>query len=256
MDVRELALNWYGLLTTLNAVAAEPLMALGRGSGVPIIAALLMGLLGATAPCQVTTNASALAFVSRRIDSPRASVRAALAYLLGKLLVYTLIGTAVVLGGRELATGFIPTVGVVRKGLGPLMLLIGLFFLGAPRPNLSIGQGLSAWLEARTAGTGLRGSFSLGVAYAFAFCPTLFWLFFGLTIPLALRSSVGVLYPPVFALGTTLPLLGLTGLLAVGASQATGYLGGLRRANRVAERVAGVVLVLAGLNDTFVYWFL
>lgn len=256
MNLRELATTWYMLLTTVNAAAAEPLMALSNTIGVPILAALLIGLLGATAPCQVTTNASALAFVSRRLDSPRAPVFAALAYLLGKLLVYTVVGLAVVLAGRELATGLIPTIGIVRKALGPLMIVIGLFFLGALRLNVSVGQGPSAWLAARAAGGGVRGSFLLGVAYAFAFCPTLFWLFFGLTIPLALRSSVGVLYPPAFALGTTLPLLGLTALLALGAGQLTGYLRGVRRVNRVLGRVAGVILILVGLHDTFVYWFL
>lgn len=256
MDARELALNWYGLLTILNATAAGPVLALSQGVGVPIITALLLGLLGATSPCQVTTNASALAIVSRRLDTPTAPMRSALAYLLGKMLVYTLVGTAVVLAGRELATELIPTVGVVRKALGPLMIVIGLAFLGAFRLNISFGHGLSAWLRERARGAGTRASFLLGMAYAFAFCPTLFWLFFGLTIPLALASSVGVLYPPVFALGTTLPVLGLTALVAVGAGQAAGSLQRVRQVNRVLERIAGVILILAGLNDTFLYWFL
>lgn len=256
MNWSELANNWYILLTTVNREAAEPLMSLSSSIGLPLVAALLLGLLGATAPCQVTTNASALAIVARRLDTPRLPMLATLAYLLGKMLVYTLVGVAVVLAGREVATGLIPTIGVVRKALGPLMILIGLFFLGLPRPRLALGHGLSAWLKRHATGGGAGSSFLLGVAYAFAFCPTLFWLFFGLTIPLALRSSVGVLYPPVFALGTTLPLLALVGLLALGTGQPTGYLRGLRRAHRVLERVAGVILVLAGLNDTFLYWFL
>lgn len=255
MSAREIANNWYSLLTMVNAAAAEPLLALSQSIGVPIVTALLMGLLGATSPCQVTTNASALAFAARRWERPHWPVLATLAYLLGKVLVYTLIGTAVLVAGRDLASSLIPAIGIARKALGPLMLVIGLFFLGVPRPRVAFGQHLSAWLEQGAVGGGVRGSFVPGVAYAFAFCPTLFWLFFGLTIPLALRSSAGVLYPPAFAVGTTLPLLGLAGLLAVGASQTAGYLRGLRRANRLLERVAGVVLVLAGLNDTFIYWF-
>ncbi len=254
LDGGELANGWYIVLSRLNAAVAEPLMGLSGSIGVPIVAALLMGLLGATSPCQVTTNASALAFVSRRLGTPRAPLLSALAYLLGKTAVYTLVGTAVLVAGRELATESIPVIVVVRKALGPVMILIGLYFLGVLRLNVSVGHGLSERLE-RRAGGGSRGSFLLGVAFAFAFCPTLFWLFFGLTIPMALQSPVGVLYPPAFALGTTLPLLGLTGLLALGANQAR-YFRGLRRVNRVFGLVAGVVLVLAGLNDTLVYWFL
>lgn len=252
----ELANNWYATLSTLNAAAAGPLRDLSDGLGLPLVSALLFGLIGATSPCQVTTNLSALAFISPRLHTTRAPVLAALAYLLGKTLVYTVLGVAVVLAGRELATNAIPLIVVIRKVLGPFMILLGLFFIGVVCLNVSIGHDLSAWLEERAAGGGLRGSFLLGVAFAFAFCPTLFWLFFGLTIPLALRSPLGVLYPPTFALGTTLPLLGLIGLLVIGVGQTKGYLQALRRANRVLERVAGVVLILAGLNDTFVYWFL
>ncbi|MBI2953406.1 MAG: sulfite exporter TauE/SafE family protein [Chloroflexi bacterium] len=256
VDLREVALNWYGLLATVNAAAGGPLIALGNSVGVPIVAALLLGLLGATSPCQVSTNASALAFVSRRLDAPRAPLLSVLGYLLGKMLIYTLVGAAVVLAGRELATGTIPVVIVARKALGPLMIIIGLFFLGVLRLNVSMGHGLSSWLQERAIGGSLRSSFLLGVAFAFAFCPTLFWLFFGLTIPMALRSPIGVLYPPAFALGTTLPLLGITGLIALGIGNAAGRFQGLRRANRILERGAGVVLLLAGLNDIFVYWLL
>lgn len=254
VDGGELANSWYIVLSRLNAAVAEPLMGLSGSIGVPIVAALLMGLLGATSPCQVTTNAGALAFVSRRLGTPRTPLLSALAYLLGKTAVYTLAGIAVLVAGRELAIDSIPVIVVVRKALGPLMILIGLYFLGVLRLNVSVGHGLSERLQ-RRAGDGARGSFLLGVAFAFAFCPTLFWLFFGLTIPLALQSPVGVLYPPAFALGTTLPLLGLTGLLALGANRAR-YFRGLRRINRLLGLVAGVVLVLAGLNDTLVYWFL
>ena len=63
MDLRDLALNWYAVLTTVNAAAAGPLMALSGSIGLPIVAALRMSLLGATSPCQATMNASTCAFV-------------------------------------------------------------------------------------------------------------------------------------------------------------------------------------------------
>ena len=96
----------------------------------------------------------------------------------------------------------------------------------------------------------------LGTAFSFAFCPTLFLLFFGLTIPLALRSSVGVVYPGMFALGTTLPLLGLAGVLAAGAGATKTYLTVAGRLDTWLRPAAAAVLVLAGLNDTLTYWLL
>ena len=110
-------------------------------------------------------------------------------------------------------------------------------------------------LEAR-AGRGAGGAFLLGTAFSFAFCPTLFLLFFGLTIPLALRSPAGIVFPGVFALGTTLPLFGLAALLTAGIGATKSYVRSAKRIEAWLRPAAAVVLVLAGLNDTFTYWFL
>lgn len=253
--MRELAANWYQILSTFNAAASEPLSALADGIGLPLVSALLFGLIGATSPCQLTTNASALAYLARGTDRRGALARRALAYLLGKAVVYTVVGVVVILAGQRLAQSTIPVVVVARKVLGPAMILLGLYLLGLLPLRLSVGQRVSEWLEAR-AGGGASGAFLLGTAFSFAFCPTLFLLFFGLTIPLALSSRAGVVYPAVFALGTTLPLLVLLGLLATGAKAAGGYFAAARRVGVWLQPAAGVVLVLAGLNDTFTYWFL
>lgn len=254
----ELAANWYALLGTLSATATPPLDGLADGLGVPALSALLFGLIGATSPCQLTTNASALAYVIRgsadRGQNAPNALGASLAYLLGKVLVYTLVGLAVILVGQGLAQGAVPLFVGARKVLGPLMIVLGLYFLGVLPLRFALGGGVAEWLRGR-AGAGVGGAFLLGTAFSFAFCPTLFLLFFGLTIPLALSSPVGIVYPGVFALGTTIPLLVLVGLLAAGV-KASGYLSAARRAGRWVQPAAGVVLILAGLNDTFTYWFL
>lgn len=253
--MRELVLEWYALLSTLSAAVSVPLSAFGDSVNVPLVSALLFGLIGATSPCQLTTNASALAYVARRAGDRRAVAGSTLAYLLGKALVYTILGVLVILAGQQLAQSSIPVIVLARKVLGPLMILLGLYLLGVLPLRFSAGQGLADWLEAR-AGAGVPGAFLLGTAFSFAFCPTLFLLFFGLTIPLALSSPVGVAYPGVFALGTTLPLIGLAGLLTVGVGATSGYVQGARRLEAWLRPVAALVLVLAGLNDTFIYWFL
>ncbi|HZU07186.1 MAG TPA: sulfite exporter TauE/SafE family protein [Chloroflexota bacterium] len=253
--MRELIAEWYALLSTLNAAVAEPLRTLADSLGLPVASPLLFGLIGATAPCQLTTNASALAYLAHGAGDRRAVARSALAYLLGKALVYTLLGIAVMLAGRQLAQSSIPVAVVARKVLGPVMLLLGLHLLGWVPLRFSLGQGPAAWLEARV-GAGTLGAFLLGIAFSLAFCPTLFLLFFGLTLPLALSSPVGVVYPGLFALGTALPLLGLAGLLTAGIGVTQCQALRARRFAAWLQPVAGGVLVLAGLNDTVTYWFL
>ncbi|MBI4608586.1 MAG: sulfite exporter TauE/SafE family protein, partial [Candidatus Rokubacteria bacterium] len=98
--------------------------------------------------------------------------------------------------------------------------------------------------------------FLMGVVFSFAFCPTLFLLFFGLTIPVGLRSNAGLLVPGLFAVGTALPLLAYAGFLAAGGSQAGAYAQRFSRSHSVVRRVAGVIFILAGINDTLTYWAL
>jgi len=179
----ELVRQWYFFLSQLSATLGEPLARIVNRIDLPLASALLLGLLGATAPCQLTTNLSAIAYVSRDL----------------------------------------------RDG----------------RP----------WLEAVTSTLG-KALVYMGAGFAFAFCPTLFLLFFGLAIPLGFRSNVGLLVPGLFAVGTALPLLTYAGLLAAGSGLADRYVRRLSRGHSTVRRVAGVVFILAGINDTLTYWLL
>ena len=96
----------------------------------------------------------------------------------------------------------------------------------------------------------------LGLVFALAFCPTLFWLFFGLTVPLALKSAGGWSFAGLFAIGSSLPLLAVAALATAGAGAIEGLVGSIGRLERPLRIVAAVVLVIAGLHDTLVYWML
>lgn len=247
--------EWYGLLSQLSALVGEPLYRLAGRVDVPVVSALVFGLIGATAPCQLTTNLSAMAYVSRRLGEGRPWTEA-LAYTLGKVLVYTAAGGAIIGLGLGLQAAALPVVVVARRLLGPLLILVGLVFLARLNLRISAGQRLAERIQHRLSARGAPGAFLMGVGFSFAFCPTLFLLFFGLTIPLGLRSSAGLIIPAVFAVGTALPLLGYAGLLATGNGLARAYASRLSRGHMVARRVAGLIFVLAGLNDTLTYWAL
>ncbi len=261
--LQELARWLYGLGSAFYAITAEPLNRLRTSTTVPLLAPLLLGLMGATAPCQLSTGAAALAFVARD-GRPGGALERAGAYLAARVLFYAVLGALVMyaLGGAVQAPGAL--LFWVRRALGPLTLLIGLVTLGALRLDFGFGAAVSAQFQglARARG-GVLGAFALGLAYSLAFCPTLFLLFFGLTVPLALSAPLGALYPAAFAVGMTLPLLGLAWLVSSagaaspdGAARSSGgYLRAVRGWRRLATPLAGVVFVLAGLYDTVVYWF-
>lgn len=250
--LEEVSRGLYRTANSLYALLAPWVDGLRREVGVPWLSAFLLGILAAFAPCQITTGASALAYLVPSALEGRAWPRF-LAFLLGKPFTYLALAGAVLffLGGVLDSPGaaFRP----VSLALGPFMVLVGLGLLGVVRWPLAwgvpegVGARLGAW-------GGLLGPLALGGIYGLAFCPTLFWLFFGLLLPLALASPLGFLLPGVFALGTGLPLGLLLLLFArLGRGQA---LKGMRHLGSALLRGAGVVFVALGLLDTVLCWSL
>lgn len=253
--LRDALLDWYGFLSSLSAGAMLALDGLDRQVGVPLVSALVLGLIGAAAPCQLTTNVGALAVLGGTTGG-RPRGRSVLAYLAGKALVYTAWGAIAVLLGAGLAEVSIPVFVAARKALGPLMVVVGLVLVGVLRLSWAPGIQLKERLRQAAGRRANQAPFLLGAAFGFSFCPTLFALFFGVLIPLALARPEGLLYPALFAVGTTLPLLLVLGLVSVGGGSLRRYAGQVGRAQRVVALVAGVLLVAAGLHDTAVYWLL
>jgi cytochrome c-type biogenesis protein len=247
--------EYYAFLSTLANIVIGPVRELDGYIGVPAITALLLGLIGATSPCQLTTNVTALAYVSRQATSPRRVMVAALAYMLGKVAVYSLLGLLVVAVGLELSRMAVPVAVVARKALGPLLIMIGIIMVANLRWGPSFGTVMSAWLESRAKQGERLGPFLLGLAFSFAFCPTLFWLFFGLLMPLSLSSGAGIVYPGLFALGTVLPLMVFAVLLSWGAKAARERMLGMRRLAPLMQRATGAIFVIGGINETVLYWF-
>lgn len=314
MDFSQLLNNWYVFLSGLNSALSEPIRALSNGIGIPVLSALLFGILGTTAPCQLSTNFGALAFLARNPAERSATLRATLAYVAAKMIVYTAIGAIILTLGQGLVNAAGPLMEWARKLIGPAMIVMGLAVLGVIRLRFQLGQRLAHGLEQRVkladspvgkreikpraalapitraalagagagatgvvpfrSGTGAseavaakvgnigshapsaRSGFLLGAAFSLAFCPTLALLFFGVTMTLAARSAGGVAFPAFFAAGTSLPLLILVGFTLTGAGAVKRVRQGMRRANKPLRWIAGLALLLLGLHDTVIYWFL
>ncbi len=253
--IRGAILDWYVFLSSLSASVTADVGRLDQRVGVPFLSALLLGLIGAAAPCQLTTSVGALAVLARPAGS-RTRWQATLGFLAGKALVYTGLGLLAVVVGSSLSQVSIPVFVVARKALGPLMIAVGLVMTGALRPAWVPGGRVALRIRQAARHRAGEGPFLLGVAFGFSFCPTLFALFFGFLIPLALARPDGVLYPAFFALGTALPLLVILGVLSVAGGSPRRYVRQVGRGQRVIGVLAGALLVVAGLHDTAVYWLL
>lgn len=248
-------LDWYVFMSSLSANVSTDVLRFDQRVGIPLISALLLGLIGAAAPCQLTQNVSVVAVLGQT-SAGRPRWRATLAFVTGKALVYTSLGVLAVAVGASLSEFSIPFFVAARKVLGPLMIVVGLGMVGTLRFSWVPGHNVALLMRQRVRHRAEGAPFLLGVAFGFAFCPTFFALFFGLLIPLALSRPDGVLYPALFALGTALPLLMILGLLTLAGGSLRRYARQVGRGQRVVAILAGVLLIVAGIHDTLLYWLL
>ena len=107
--MQELALNWYALLSAVYGAVAEPLSSAATQINIPLLSALLLGILGATSPCQFTTGLPPAFALGTTL--PRLALVAALAARPGSPLAY--VGRV-----RRLDRWLRPMAGVVLLAAG------------------------------------------------------------------------------------------------------------------------------------------
>lgn len=178
----------------------------------PMLTAFLLGILTSISPCPLATNITAVAFISKDIKTPKHTILSGLFYTLGRGISYTLLATLIYFGSSSFKVSKIFQ-GWGDKALGPVLIIIGLIMFDIIKINLKTSgktEKIKLWLFSK----GYLGSIALGMLFAFAFCPYSGVLFFGVLIPLILKSASGLLLPSIFALGTGLPVIIFSFLIA------------------------------------------
>lgn len=212
----------------------------------PVLSALVLGLMTAISPCPLATNITATAYIAKNIASSKKVLLSGILYSLGRAFSYTVIGLILYFGASKfhIARLFQQN---GEKCLGPLLIIIGLIMLNVIRLNFLGKTNFLDQFSGRLRGQGLWGSFLLGIIFALAFCPYSGALYFGMLIPMTISSASGLYLPLVFALGTGLPVVLFTYLLAYATHLVSGTFQRITQIERVMRYVTGSVFVLAGL---------
>jgi len=214
---------------------------------IPILSALLLGLITAISPCPLATNIAALAYVSRRAKERRYAVITGALYTLGRMFSYSIIGVIIIVAGLEIpgVASFLQDFG--EQVLGPLLVVIGVIMLIVNRIPLSLGGGKLSALGGKVADWGMIGGFLLGALFALAFCPYSAILFFGVLIPLSLKSTGGVALPAVYAIGTGLPVLVFGVLISLGVARVSSWLNAVTRAEKIIRVAVSIIFIGVGI---------
>ena len=220
-------------------------------SSVPVVTAMILGILTAVSPCPLATNLTAVAYLGREIDNRRKVFYLGLLYTLGRTIAYSALGAVLIFIIRKGEDAFDIQDAISAIGewiLGPALVLIGLFMLFGhllhlPKFGFS-GQASGSWTQ------GALGALILGVLFAMAFCPTSGMLYFGMLIPMSAVESGGYVLPMVYAIATSLPVLVAAWIIAYSMQSFGKVMGKIAVFQRWFNRFVAILFILVGLYYT------
>jgi sulfite exporter TauE/SafE len=173
-------------------------------SSLPLVSALVLGLLTAISPCPMATNITAIGFIGKDLANRNRVFYNGLMYTLGRTVSYTLLALILFFGADQLRiSGIFQQYG--EKIIGPFLIVIGIFMLGIIKLNFPAFNKLTERFRNRSR-FNYWDVFLLGAIFALAFCPYSGVLYFGMLIPLTVSTS-GLHLPVVFALATGIPVI-------------------------------------------------
>ena len=226
------------------------LQSLLESGSMPVLTALLLGLLTALSPCPLATNIAAIGYLGKRIDNRRTIFLNGLYYTLGRTLAYTLLAWVLLWGIRTgaAALGLEDALRVwVERLLGPVLVVMGVLMFFADRLRL---PSLNTSGSERLAKKGAWGALLLGVLFALAFCPSSAMFYFGMLIPMSAAESGGYLLTMVYAIATALPVLVASWIIAFSMQSLGKLMCKIAIFQRWLNRLVAILFILLGLYYT------
>lgn len=213
---------------------------------IPLLTAFLLGVLTSISPCPLATNITAIAYISKEIKTIKNTLLNGLFYTLGRGISYTVLATLIYFGISSFSISSIFQ-GWGDKVLGIVLIVISLIMFGFIKIKIGSNNERLEKVKEWLAKKGYIGSMLLGMLFALAFCPYSGVLFFGVLTPLVLSSSESLLLPPVFALGTGLPVIIFSLLLAFSVGKVGKMFNALQKIEKVMRYGIASVFMITGI---------
>ncbi|HUW67271.1 MAG TPA: aromatic aminobenezylarsenical efflux permease ArsG family transporter [Candidatus Nanoarchaeia archaeon] len=214
---------------------------------IPIVAAFFIGIMMSISPCPLATNITAIAYVSRKIDNSKHTLLVGFSYALGRMFSYTVIASSIVFFGLKVQAISIPLQKYGGVLIGPFLIVIGIIMLDLVKINYFRGNDRLTSFGERLSEKGILGSFLLGAIFALTFCPFSAVLFFGMLIPLSLKTGDGLILPSVFALATGLPVIIFSLILVFSISKLGAIMNNIRIFEIWTRKIVSFVFIGTGV---------
>lgn len=212
-----------------------------QSADIPLLAAFVLGLLVALNPCQLAISISALAYEYR--SGKR--LTDGIIYAFGRSTTYTVLGwvTMCLIGGGKNVEGLQNALSQA-EGLVPYVLIaIGVFLLFRGFHHHAHKHD-----DCHNSGriikrNGPLGSLVLGMSLAMAFCPESAIFYFGMMIPLSIKSQMGALVPLVFGLSASLPVIAIAWVMKKAVNGAERFSNSFERFQQILNVCAGILFI-------------
>ena len=212
--------------------------------------AFWLGMLTSVSPCPLATNIAAISFLARDVGKPGRVLLSGLLYTLGRTIVYVALGVIIVYALQGSQSGMGSVSRFLQKYLnvilGPVLILVGMVLLGLLEFGGSVNMA-GKGLQDRAAKGGIWWALPLGVLFALSFCPISAGIFFGSLIALSTQSRSALLIPTLFGIGTAVPVIAFTLLVAFAAQYVGKAFNRLKQIERWVRAATGVVFIVAGI---------
>jgi cytochrome c biogenesis protein CcdA len=212
----------------------------------PILTAFLIGILTSISPCPLATNITAIAFISKDTKTPKHTLLNGLFYTLGRGISYTVLATIMYFGLSSFQVSRIFQ-GWGDKVLGPILIILGLIMFGVIKINIPSSNEKIEKLKSWIATKGYLGSLLLGMLFALAFCPYSGVLFFGVLTPLILKSQESLLLPLFFALGTGVPVIIFSLLIAFSLQKMSQAFSVVSKIEKITRFIVASIFFFVGI---------
>lgn len=221
----------------------------------PLTVAVVLGLMSIIMPCPLTTNISALAYITKDLTNSKQMMLNGVLYVLGKTFSHAIlgfIGINIIHHGMSVDAieGVISAYG---DKLTPIILLLmaiitfnpHLFHRKRKDETCNCGCGCH---KSTDRFKGYLGAFMMGMIFALAFCPINGMIFFGILLPVsAPHGAIGYLYPMLYGFITAAPVFILLYLIKLGVDRIDRFKTNMEKTEKWVRYSVSIFLLIASL---------